>query len=125
MKVDYLKDGSPDCPIVRLYNFTPEEARRLRDACRALHAGEIDRFDLYAQPWVESVNGFRLSLGVASWNRGLEEQRDGSFIWLLRQTWWDQVDALIDPFVEDHTDGFQWLDGSCGTGLLLSYHGCW
>lgn len=125
MKVEYLPDASPHGPFIRLYDFTSEEAACLQEACHALHIGRIERFDLHAQPWVTNVGGFRLSLGIADWNRGLVEQRDGSFAWLLKQTWWDNVEGLIEPLVQNPTGWAQWIDSNGGTDLLLSYDGTW
>lgn len=125
MKAELLRRPTPDGDIVRLYDFTSEEVARLRDACCALYTGEIVRFDLHAQPWVINVNGFRLSFGLARYNRGLVEPPDGSFAWLLKQTWWNNVEGLVAPFVADPSGGFNWIDANGGTGLLLSCDGSW
>lgn len=125
MKVEFLREGSEDCPLVRLSEFTPDEIGAFRDACRKLHDGGIDRFDLFAQPWIRGVSDFRLWLGIATWDRGLVEQADGTFGWLLRRETWDNVEGLIEPFQRSYSGGNQWLDQSGETALLLSNDGTW
>ena len=48
MKLDYLKDGSDDCPLVRLYEFDGAEARRLRQTFTALADGAVEQVGLDA-----------------------------------------------------------------------------
>jgi hypothetical protein len=57
VKLDYLNDGSPDCPLVRLHEFDASDACRLRHTFEELADEVIERIDLDA---VTSVDGTQL-----------------------------------------------------------------
>src|SRR5436305_12457440 len=71
MKLEYLPDGSPDCTLIRLYDFTPVEAQSLHAVLMELAAGSPRRAELHECPWVESVGGCRLTLYVSSWDTAI------------------------------------------------------
>lgn len=52
MKLDYLKDGSDYCPLVRLYQFDSADARRLRQTFEALADGTIENVGLDAVGYI-------------------------------------------------------------------------
>ncbi|MFA9479998.1 hypothetical protein ACERK3_17095 [Phycisphaerales bacterium AB-hyl4] len=125
MKVEYLKDGSPDCPLVRLYNFTAAEAQQLQAACNQLASGQVACFILHAQAWVESIGDFRLALATGPRDEGfVAEPQPNVFKWILRRQSWDNIHGLIEPFTVE-SQGFQWLDETGDTSLLLSRDGRW
>jgi len=47
MKLEYLPHGSPDWPLIRLFEFDHSEAQRLRQLVKSLIAG--DRQDVALQ----------------------------------------------------------------------------
>jgi hypothetical protein len=47
MKLEYLSDGSPECPLIRLYKFNRSEAQQLRQLVKSLVTG--DRKDIALQ----------------------------------------------------------------------------
>jgi hypothetical protein len=126
MKLDYLADGSPDCPLIRLYDFTPAEAEQLRNALADLAAGNAGRVDVHRLPFVESVGGCRLTLVTQAWD-GAVVRRGGpaEFECGFRPGTWDNVTGLVEPFAMG-ADGYQWLAGTPGEAeILLSADGRW
>jgi hypothetical protein len=126
MKLEYLADGSPDCPLIRLYDFTGPEVAQLLTAVSSLASGATERVDVHRLPFVEAVGGCQLALVRRSWDqaiirgRGLWEFECG-----FTPETWDNVAGLVEP-IADGADGFQWLAGSPGeAALLLSASGQW
>ena len=54
MKLEYLAEGSRDCPLFRLYEFNQAEARTLRNLAKSLATGEL-KLSLDVLP---SIRGF-------------------------------------------------------------------
>lgn len=122
MKVERLTDGSPDCPLVRLFDFTSSEAESLRKGVRCLADGQRERLDL-EDCGVTPVDGFALSFVAGHRDVGLASEL-GRFAWVLRAETWDKIEGLIEPFTKGLT-GFQWLSKDGGTSLLISPDGTW
>jgi hypothetical protein len=70
VKIDYLKEGSDDCPLVRIYDFDSEDAKRLRRTFQALADGSIERVRLEL---VESVDGTQLTFARSAQDGGVTE----------------------------------------------------
>lgn len=131
MRLEALAVGSSYCPLIRLYQFSAADISALQAACIQLSGGIIDRFDLSAQPWIDAVGGCRLTLAAESWDRGViadtaTDAADftGGFHWFLRRGTWDNVAALLEPFLTSR-DGFQWLEQAGDIGVLISRGGTW
>ena len=126
MKLEYLADGSPDCPLIRLYAFTPAEAKQLLVAVESLANGKEQRIDLNRLPFVETVDGCELTLVAQSWDGAVIRRGEPSeFECGLTRGSWGNVAALIEPLAEGAA-GFQWLAESPGeAALLLSRSGRW
>ena len=123
MKIEYLEDGSPDCPLIRIYGNDQIGMRNLCAAIGDLIAGANDSIALHRLPHFEAVGGCELTLRVASTPRqkGVHRQTDTlDFEWHLSLPDWDTVAELIAPFgAHPNTRNFQWLhDGE--TSILLS-----
>lgn len=126
VKLEYLIAGSPDCPLLRLYDFTPAEASQLHEAVAALASGASERIELHRLPFVELLGGCRLTLACRSWDQAVvHEGRFAEFVCGFTPSTWEQVVDLIEPFAIG-TVGFQWLAGAPGEAmLLLSTSGDW
>ena len=126
MKLEYLGDGSPDCPLLRLYDFTPMEAAQLLRAIAALASGLAERLEVDRLPFVEPVGGCRLALVGRSWDQAVTRAgRPNEFECGFTADTWDDVAGLVEPFAEG-AGGFQWLAGVPGeAALLLSDSGAW
>jgi hypothetical protein len=126
MKIEYLPDASADCPLVRFYNFVPSEVAELRAICRKLYDGSLDEYSIDSIPGLETVGGCRITLKAGSRDRGLvPTSPPAMFEWILTRGTWDNVDGLLEPFEIPGVKGFQWLDSSTETSVLISRDGIW
>ena len=123
MKAEYLPSGSPDCPILRLYDFQADEARHLMALCLSLADGSAERVNLPA----EAVNGCRLMFRIGRWGEGvLPTNEQGRFECVLTPDGWQGVAELTAPFCEEQEgQRYQWLNESSPISLLLSPSGYW
>ncbi|MCI0528263.1 MAG: hypothetical protein L0Y56_12560 [Nitrospira sp.] len=123
MKVDYLAEGSDDCPLIRLYEFTNEEAKQLKNAIIRLASATLKELPLETLTHFESVDGTTLCFVTGTQDNGIVQTKGQEFKIILSPTSWDQVAGLIDPFTGG-ASGHQWLwEGPIR--LLLSKDGRW
>jgi len=125
MLLEYLSDGSPDCPLIRLYRFTPEEAASLRDAVVELSDGRLQKVVVHELPYAKVIAGCQLTLCVSSFDQSVVQKDAYTFECRYIAETWDNVAGLLKPYAEGK-GGHQWL--SSGTGdaqLLLSFSGAW
>ena len=126
MKLEFLANGSPDCPLIRLYDFQAADALRLKGLFDSLANGSRTNISLHEQPGIESVDGCQLSLQVDNRNTGIVQKRSLRFECRLTQARWSDLVSLADPFckaVQPNT--FQWLSEDGEISLLLSSDGRW
>jgi hypothetical protein len=126
VNLEYLRDGSPDCPLIRLYGFTKQEANQVLHAIELLATGSAPFVDVHELPCVESIGDCRLRLLIRTWDQGIMlKARPAAFECGFTSTTWDNVAGLVEPFAQE-ADGFQWLAGTPGEpALLLSVDGMW
>lgn len=123
MKIEYLQDGSDDCPLVRIFDFTADEAQSLRQAVRELGAGRVTRINLSELQGIEPVDGLDLAFVAGEIDAGLVRDHR-PFCWILSIASWHKVADKIEPFVQGST-GYQWLSECGETSLLISPTGRW
>ncbi|MDY3554402.1 hypothetical protein R5W24_003524 [Gemmata sp. JC717] len=125
MRLEYLPDGSPDCPLIRLFDFVPAEAAALGSAVAALAAGQLERVAVHELPGVAPVGGCELVLRRRGRDRAVVRVGPAAFECGLTADTWDNVAGLIEPFAAD-AGGHQWLAEAPGqVSLLLSASGLW
>ena len=123
MKLDFLPSGSPDCPLIRIYEFTPKEAYELRRVGLQLARGKETTVRLHEQPNVTAIGECELTLQKGQKDRGVSEVSSLKFEWILSASGWFQVAGLIRPFSRGVTNGFQWLTQPGKVQILLSCNG--
>ena len=125
MKLEYLADGSPDCPLLRLYDFTPDQAGQFFAAVAGLASAAAERVEVHRLAFVQPVGGCRLALVRRTWDQGVVRVGASEFECGFTADTWDHVARLIEPFAQ-RARGFQWLAGASGeAALLLSASGQW
>ena len=125
MKIEYLPDGSDDCPLIRLYDFAQPEIAELFAALSALASGERLSVAVDGLAGVESISECRLTLSSGSRDIGVVRiDAPASFECGLRPEAWDNVADLIEPFLNG-ARGYQWLVTLGDAQLLLSIDGQW
>ena len=125
MTVEYLADGSDDCPLVRLYSFTTAEARQLHDTFSSLASGSLRSARLADILPVEAVDGCSITFVRGERDRGVVHTGEHSFTVELSPTGWDQTAGLAEPFREGCLACHQWLTSAGKIQLLLSPTGGW
>lgn len=127
MKLQYLPDGSPDCPLLRIYDFDGASACRLREVFIRLGSGISQPIALHELPIVESVDACRLVLSVGQKDEGvIPAPEPPAFECRLTPYTWRQAAKLAEPFCQDARLGtHQWLDETSEVSLLLSPSGQW
>lgn len=107
LTLEYLADGSPDCPLLLLHGRSPAVVRSLAGALAAITS---EGLELQAFPGVEAVAGCRVSARLARRDLGIRQLGPAEFAWELGFDGWGQVAALMEPFTRARTTtGFQWL----------------
>ncbi len=125
MRLQYLPDGSPDCPLIRIFDFTPSEARQFASVLSDLAAERISRVGFHELPGVLSSDGCELVLCLCKWDSAVRRIGPKTFECGFTAGTWDNIAGLIKPFIAG-AGGFQWLAGVPGeAALLLSLSGQW
>jgi hypothetical protein len=125
VKLEYLPEGSPACPLIRLYDFGQSEAKQLRELIKSLANGDRDNVALHNEAWVESVGGCSLNLQRGNQNQGIRQSQTLRFECVLSSDGWSNAEGLLEPFSESNTNGFQWLTNDGRVALLISRSGQW
>ena len=123
MKLEYLADGSPDCPLIRLYDFDRNEIGKLLLALHDLSSGTVQQVSLPQQPFIESIDACELNLVSAGQDHGIVQIQSSKFNFKCSQSGWDNLICLVEPFSTIANNSFQWLTRKNGISLLLSCDG--
>jgi len=122
MRLSFLPDGSPDCPLLLLSHFTSEDVAVLRRVARDLANGDRRRAGIEECMGAQAEP--QLQFSVDERDRGILCTPPKFECLLTRATWW-QVEGLIEPCLSQSATGYQWLDQSGEVALLLSRDGTW
>lgn len=125
MKLEFLPDGSTDCPLIRLFDFTQKEAAWLHGLLVNLSTGLLQSVALHDHPNVEAIGHCELNLRCGQSYRGVMQIEPWVFDCVLTPVGWDNMAGLVAPFCDDATTGFQWLCGKTRIKLLLTKDGHW
>jgi hypothetical protein len=125
VKIEYLPEGSPECPLIRLYDFGQSEVKQLRELMKSLATGDRENVVLHNEACVESVGGCSLNLQRGNQNQGIRQSQTLRFECVLSSDGWSNAEGLLEPFSESNTTGFQWLTNDGRVALLISRSGQW
>jgi hypothetical protein len=126
MKMEFLRSGARDCPLIRLYEFNRSEAQSLRRIALRLARGWIQTVPLHKEQGILAVAGCQLALSRGEEkDQGVFETAPLGFAWVLTGAGWLSVSGLIRPFSGTDTGGFQWLSDDGKIRILLSHDGRW
>ncbi len=125
MKMEFLESGSPDCPLIRFYEFKLSEAQFLRRMVLQLAKGRTPAVELHKEQGIEAISGCQLTLSLGEKDRGVLESRPLAFRWVLTGGGWLSVSGLIRPFSRAISSGYQWLWDQGRIRILISRDGRW
>ncbi len=117
MIIEYIPDGSPDCPLVRISETSRDDIQKLLTALKRLSKREDEKIEMEG-------NDIELICKSGEKDTGLRQITNHTFECVLACETWLQVYGLTEPFLEKQT-GFQWLSEDGPIRLLLSPAGAW
>lgn len=122
MRIEFLADGSDMCPLIRLYDWWPEERDALHRAALDLADGHITEFALHEQPWAKPIDGCRFFWRIDRKNIGVRLPEEGrEFVLRYGEEAWREVADKIAAL----GGGFNWLTMEGEVEVLLSWDGHW
>lgn len=113
MRLEFLEDGSPDCPLIRIYGTVPGEFAALHREVLRLASGAATQLSLNRLTGFVGVNGCELTMISSSRDIGVRRSKDAStFEWLLTPAMWDIASDFTGTFARDLNVGrYNWLAG--------------
>ena len=117
MKIEYISNGSPDCPLVQISETSKDDIQKLLTAWEKLSERAGETIEL-------KNNNLQLICKSGKKDIGLKQITNDTFECILGCETWLQVHGLTEPFLKSQT-GFQWLSVEGPIKLLLSPHGGW
>ena len=110
MKVELLRDGGAECPLVRFYSPDSAEFSQLKRIADRLGEGAGQPVEISAAVGFDLVNIKQLLLSNVRQD-GMTEEAPGCLSWRLAPEDWEAVSELLEPFCDPPASGtFQWLD---------------
>lgn len=116
MKLEYLSEGSPDCPLIRIFGASRTEFSRLRSAVLLLNRGELISKGVHELEGFHLLNFGQLTMTASDKASGVKRARVDSFNWLNSRSQWALVAGLLEPFSESMPK--QSTNGSAGRKLF-------
>jgi hypothetical protein len=124
--MEFLAEGSDDCPLIRLYDFDLEEAAKLRELFLQLANGTLASIPLHEQEFINSIEQCRLLLLVDRRDIGISLSSSLDFSCISTKRIWADAASLSEIFIEPtNKDVYQWLNEYGEVSLLLSPSGRW
>ncbi len=113
MKIEFLEEGSADCPLIRIYGTDPAEFSSLLNAVKELASAEGKNCSVHELPGFHTVSNYTLSIISSSKDKGVRRISGTSFVWVLTPAKWLLVAGLIEPFaLSPRDETYQWLSGN-------------
>jgi hypothetical protein len=121
MKIEFLKEGSPDCPLIRIYGNEPLSAAKLASAFRQLADGKTPEIAIHEIPGFQATERCLLFARLNHEDFGVRPISDEAFECMHRAETWKRLAELVEPFTEPLPGvRFQWLDETSNISLLIS-----
>jgi hypothetical protein len=97
MKMEFIKSGSLDCPLIRLFEFKTSEAQSLRRIALQLAKGRTQSVLLHKAEGIEAIDWCQLTLSRGEKDRGTFETGPMEFAWFLTGGGWLSVSGSDSP----------------------------
>ena len=127
MQLDFLPSGPSECPLIRLHDFTGDEAHKLWVVFDGLASGKLEAVALESLSFIQPVGGCRLLAQVVEHDKTIAvEGNPPSFTWDQSNAGWEEVRDKVEPFRTGTVPrGFNWLTNDLGVSILISASGMW
>lgn len=124
MNIDFLRDGSDECPLIRLYNGQYEDYSVLIQSINNLiHKGA--RFDVLGLTNFKHDNSIKKFLfEMDEEDSGIIEYSEGGFYCRYSKKHLSEIIGKLTIYQRDQ-HGYYWLDEKSDIDILLSYSGRW
>lgn len=126
MKLDYIDEiNEHGEDLVRLYDFTKEEAQMLKQAIETTILANNDELQLHTLEFIEPRNCY-LTLRVADNDEGILTLDKINFYCFLSNETYKKLVVLMEPFCKKDLKAYQFLyDLDTPTDFILSPAGTW
>jgi hypothetical protein len=126
MKLDYIDNiNEYGDNLVRLYEFDRIQAVRFQQAIQQIIITNKKQLDLATLDFIEARN-CNLILRISATDEGIITSDDLNFFCDLTMKGYEKMVALLEPFCNKETKGYQWLyDIDSQTDFLFSPGGTW
>lgn len=135
MELEFLPDGSMDCPLLIMSPSVPEEAKLLYQAISDMVSVSGTTLDIHTLPFISPIEGCELSAEISGQDLGVIptntldvflSETQNHFNWKLTRQSWEYVLALLHPFTtKKDSKGYQWLDETSQIEVLISEYYRW
>jgi hypothetical protein len=126
MKLEFLAEGSAECPLIRLFEFEPHEVTALRQACSDLAEGRLIEFAVSDQSWAQPINSCRFIWRASKKDIGVRlPTPDQPSVLECSKEAWREIKGKLSQFIEPHPDAFNWLSTEGDVKVLISTDGKW
>ena len=128
MKIEYIPDGSRDCPLILIHGSDVNAIISLRQACFNLANGQTQFFAVHDLPGIEREASCKLVAYSGRRDLGVlrTARKPDSFRWELTATPWLNVEGLLEPFcIPQSEHRHQYLDDSSGMPVIISTDRSW
>lgn len=114
LRMEYLEEGSDDCPLIRIYGTEAAGYSSLRHEIHCLSEEAERTCRLHQLPGVLAFSNCTLTMSSSTNDEGVRQVGRGfDFTWRLSPAKWFIVAGLIEPFAGKIPLGvFQWLSGN-------------
>jgi hypothetical protein len=127
--IEYFEDTAARLPRVLLfYDFTLDEATRLREAVERLSQGPYGYEEqIDALPGFAGIEGCSLVACIGEVATGIDQidPAELGFRCVMDSTGWQHAFALLEPFVTSETMGFQYLTEAGSIEWIISSSRSW
>ncbi len=120
MKIEYLKEGSEDCPLIRIYGDDAGAIKLLMDNLVFLISGEITKKIINDIDGFSGINECKVAFVIDPMSKGILQIKDNYFECILTKNDWENVYDLLEPLSKISEAGYQWLDETSNISLLVT-----
>ncbi len=126
MKIEYIKEASLDCPLIRIFGNEPDRVQELNIVLKKLAEGKVNEIALRQLMGFECIDSCTLTARLVNQNLGVVKIKKDSndFEWSLNKNAWLNVVGFLKPFcLPDSGNSFQWVDETSDISVLISRDG--